>query len=84
MAEGRLDAASAKAAGDLDTRRAAVEHLVEPLKETLARVETQLRETDAARSRSHAALAEQVTDRAAELRAAPRADPGPGHRAAAA
>jgi DNA recombination protein RmuC len=61
IAEGRLNAASAKAAGDLDTRRAAVEHLVEPLKETLARVETQLRETDAARSRSHAALAEQVT-----------------------
>jgi DNA recombination protein RmuC len=61
IAEGRLNAANAKAAGDLDTRRMAVEHLVEPLKETLARVETQLRETDAARSRSHAALAEQVT-----------------------
>jgi DNA recombination protein RmuC len=61
IAEGRLNAASVKAAGDLDSRRAAVEHMVEPLKETLARVETQLRETDAARSRSHAALAEQVT-----------------------
>ena len=61
IAEGRLNAANAKAAGDLDTRRVAVEHLVEPLKQTLARVETQLRETDAARSRSHAALAEQVT-----------------------
>src|SRR5450755_673711 len=61
IAEGRLNAASAQAAGDLDTRRVAVEHLVEPLKETLARVETQLRETDAARSRSHAALTEQVT-----------------------
>ena len=61
IAEGRLNAANAKAAGDLDTRRVAVEHLVEPLKETLARVETQLRETDAARSRSHAALTEQVT-----------------------
>jgi DNA recombination protein RmuC len=61
IAEGRLNAVNAKAAGDLDSRRAAVEHMVEPLKETLARVETQLRETDAARSRSHAALAEQVT-----------------------
>jgi DNA recombination protein RmuC len=60
IAEGRLNAASAKAAGELDTRRSAVEHLVEPLKETLARVETQLRETDAARNKSHAALAEQV------------------------
>ena len=47
IAEGRLDAANARAAGELDSRRAAVEHLVEPLRETLARVETQLRETDA-------------------------------------
>jgi DNA recombination protein RmuC len=60
IAEGRLNAANARAAGELETRRSAVEHMVEPLKETLARVETQLRETDAARMRSHAALAEQV------------------------
>jgi DNA recombination protein RmuC len=40
--------------------RFAVEHLVGPLRDTLARVEEQLRETDAARIRSHAALAEQV------------------------
>jgi DNA recombination protein RmuC len=44
----------------LENRRAAVENLVEPMKETLARVEAQLRESDAARTRSHAALAEQV------------------------
>jgi DNA recombination protein RmuC len=44
----------------LENRRAAVENLVEPLKQTLARVESQLRESDAARTRSHAALAEQV------------------------
>jgi DNA recombination protein RmuC len=60
MAEGRLAAANARAAGELDTRRAAVENLVGPLKETLARVEAQLRDADAARERSHAALAEQV------------------------
>ncbi len=60
VAEGRLRAANANAAGELETRRAAVEHLVGPLKETLARVEDQLRESDAARTRSHAALAEQV------------------------
>jgi DNA recombination protein RmuC len=60
MAEGRLAAANAKAAGDLDTRRVAVENLVGPLKDTLARVEAQLREADAERLRSHAALAEQV------------------------
>ena len=60
VAEGRLQAANATAAGELETRRAAVEHLIGPLKETLARVEEQLRESDAARTRSHAALAEQV------------------------
>src|SRR5215472_17010399 len=38
---------------DLEARRAAVEHMVEPLRNRLARVETQLRA-------AHAALAEQV------------------------
>jgi DNA recombination protein RmuC len=61
VAEGRLQAANATAAGELETRRAAVEHMIGPLKETLARVEAQLRESDADRSRSHAALAEQVS-----------------------
>jgi DNA recombination protein RmuC len=61
MAEGRLGAANARAAGELESRRAAVEHLVEPLKETLARVEAQLRDSDAARLASHAALTEQVS-----------------------
>jgi DNA recombination protein RmuC len=61
VAEGRLRAANAQASGDLETRRAAVEHLVGPLRDTLARVEAQLRESDADRTRSHAALAEQVT-----------------------
>ncbi|HWG62485.1 MAG TPA: DNA recombination protein RmuC [Streptosporangiaceae bacterium] len=61
MAEGRLGAATAKAAGDLESRRTAVEHLVGPLKETLARMERQLRDSDAARLRSHIALTEQVS-----------------------
>ncbi|MGH3151385.1 MAG: DNA recombination protein RmuC [Streptosporangiaceae bacterium] len=60
VAEGRLEAANARASSDLETRRAAVEHLVGPLKETLVRLEAQLRDSDAARTRSHAALAEQV------------------------
>jgi DNA recombination protein RmuC len=60
MAEGRLSAANARAAGELETRRAAVEHLVQPLRETLAKVEAQLRETDEARHLSHAALTEQM------------------------
>jgi DNA recombination protein RmuC len=60
IAEGRLSAANARAAGELDSRRAAVEHLVQPLRETLGRVESQLRASDEARHLSHAALAEQV------------------------
>jgi DNA recombination protein RmuC len=60
VAEGRLQAANASAAGELEVRRAAVEHLIEPLLQTLGRVEEQLRESDSARIRSHAALAEQV------------------------
>jgi DNA recombination protein RmuC len=61
LAEGRLSAANAKAAGELDSRRAAVENMVAPLKETLARVEAAVRESDAQRRASHAALTEQVT-----------------------
>jgi DNA recombination protein RmuC len=61
IAEGRLGAANAKAAGELDSRKAAVEHLVQPLQDTLARMEVQLRESDASRRASHAALTEQVT-----------------------
>jgi DNA recombination protein RmuC len=60
VAEGRLQAANANATSELETRRAAVEHLVGPLRETLARVEAQLRESDADRARSHAAITEQV------------------------
>ena len=60
IATGRLEAANARAAGELDTRKAAVEHMVEPLLATLARVETQLRAADTARVESTAALAQQV------------------------
>jgi DNA recombination protein RmuC len=61
MAEGRFSAANARATGELETRKAAVEGLVGPLRETLTRVEAQLRESDAQRAASHAALAEQMT-----------------------
>jgi DNA recombination protein RmuC len=61
LAEGQLNAANAKAAGELDSRKVAVEHMVQPLREALAKMEAQLRETDAARRSSHAALSEQVT-----------------------
>jgi DNA recombination protein RmuC len=60
LAEGRMEAASARATGDLESRRVAVEALVTPLRDTLSRVELQLRETERARLTSHAALTEQV------------------------
>jgi DNA recombination protein RmuC len=60
IAEGRMRAENVKAAGELENRRAAVEHLVGPLKDTLGRLEAQLRDSDSARRASHAALAEQV------------------------
>jgi DNA recombination protein RmuC len=60
IADGRMRAENVKAAGELENRRAAVEHLVGPLKDTLGRLEAQLRDSDSARRASHAALAEQV------------------------
>jgi DNA recombination protein RmuC len=60
LAEGRMQAFGVQASSDLETRRAAVEHLVGPLKETLAKVETQLRESDTERRESHALLAKHV------------------------
>lgn len=60
LAEGRLRAADVRAAGEADRRQQAVEHLVEPLKETLSRVEAQLRELEAGRRAAHAELAQQV------------------------
>ena len=61
LAEGRLSAANAKATGELETRRAAVENMVAPLRETLERVEAAVRESDTQRRVSHAALTEQVS-----------------------
>jgi DNA recombination protein RmuC len=60
LAEVRMQSFGVKATSELDSRRAAVEHLVGPLKETLARVESQLRESDAERRASHAQLAKHV------------------------
>ncbi|MEV0629972.1 DNA recombination protein RmuC [Nonomuraea wenchangensis] len=60
LAETRLAATRAEAAGDLDQRRQAVEHLVEPLKDALARVETQLRDTESGQRAARAELAKQM------------------------
>ncbi|MEO5875446.1 MAG: DNA recombination protein RmuC [Streptosporangiaceae bacterium] len=60
LADTRLKAAGIEAAGELERRKLAVEHLVEPLKVTLGKVEEQLRELEIGRRESHAMLAKQV------------------------
>jgi DNA anti-recombination protein RmuC len=60
LADTRLKAAGASAAGELERRKQAVEHLVAPLRESLGRVEEQLREVEIGRRESHAMLAKQV------------------------
>ncbi|MFF5206739.1 DNA recombination protein RmuC [Streptosporangium sp. NPDC000396] len=60
LAETRLAAGRAEAAGELEQRKQAVEHLIEPLKDTLARVETQLRDTQAGQRVAHAELAKHI------------------------
>ncbi|WP_049577088.1 DNA recombination protein RmuC [Nonomuraea sp. SBT364] len=60
LAETRMAATRAEATGDLDQRRQAVEHLVEPLKDALARVESQLRDTESGRRAASAELTQQM------------------------
>ncbi len=60
VSEIRLRAANLSATSQLDSRKNAVEQLVEPLRQTLARVEAQLRESESARQVTQAALTEQV------------------------
>jgi DNA recombination protein RmuC len=60
LADTRLKAAGTEAAGELERRKQAVEHLVGPLQATLGRVEEQLREVETGRRESHAMLARQV------------------------
>ncbi|SDI80949.1 DNA recombination protein RmuC [Nonomuraea jiangxiensis] len=60
LAETRFAAGRAEAAGDLDQRKQAVEHLVEPLKDALARVESQLRDTESGQRAARAELAKQM------------------------
>ncbi|MDA0637048.1 DNA recombination protein RmuC [Nonomuraea sp. MCN248] len=60
LAETRLAATRAEAAGDLEQRRQAVEHLVEPLRDALARVETQLRDTESGQRAARAELAREM------------------------
>ncbi|MEU7896640.1 DNA recombination protein RmuC [Nonomuraea sp. NPDC049152] len=60
LAETRMAASRAEATGDLDQRRQAVEHLVDPLKDLLARVEAQLRDTESGQRAARAELTQQM------------------------
>lgn len=60
LLDGRAREERARASGDLDARRAAVEGLVAPLRDTLGRVEAQLHGLERARLESYARLSEQV------------------------
>ncbi|MEV0380754.1 DNA recombination protein RmuC [Nonomuraea sp. NPDC050643] len=60
LAETRFAATRAEATGDLEQRKQAVEHLVEPLKDALARVESQLRDTESGQVAARAELAKQM------------------------
>lgn len=60
LAEARLREAGAHAAGELEQRKLAVEHLVTPLQVTLAKVEGQLLAAESARVRAAAALTKEV------------------------
>ncbi len=60
LADERLKTAQQAHAGELEQRRQAVENLVAPLKETLGKVEVQLRDLETARVTAYTALTEQV------------------------
>ncbi|MFI6904138.1 DNA recombination protein RmuC [Nonomuraea sp. NPDC050394] len=60
LAETRFAATRAEASGELEQRKQAVEHLVEPLKDLLARVETQLRDSESGARAARAELSQQM------------------------
>ena len=60
LAETKLGELHHAAAGDLDARRRAVDELVRPLRDSLARVDGTLHEVELARTGAYAALLEQV------------------------
>ncbi|ADG89758.1 DNA recombination protein RmuC [Thermobispora bispora] len=60
LAESRLNTTRAEVAGDLEQRRQAVETLITPIKETLAKVESRLRESEAGARAARAELTTQI------------------------
>ncbi len=61
LARTKLGEFQAQARTDLDARRTAIEETLKPVRESLARVDLQMREGEKARAGAHAALAEQLT-----------------------
>src|SRR3954468_8617836 len=60
LASASLDRVRSEASGDLEQRKLAVEHLVQPLQESLARVDAKLQGLEVARQEAYAGLAQQV------------------------
>ncbi|HVB27283.1 MAG TPA: DNA recombination protein RmuC [Mycobacteriales bacterium] len=60
LAEARFNAEGARSTGELEQRKQAVENLVAPLKETLAKVEVQLQEFEKRRDGDQRVLGEQI------------------------
>jgi len=60
LATETLERHRATARGDLDQRRQAVENLVQPIRESLDRVQAQMQEIDKARSEAYGSVTEQV------------------------
>lgn len=61
LAESRLQTARAEAAGDIDARKQAIEHLLAPLQKTLDQVDREIQSAERRRVESSAALAERLT-----------------------
>jgi DNA recombination protein RmuC len=60
LAESRLARASTEASGDLSARQQAIESLVNPLRETLGKVESQIREVEKDRAGAYESLLAQI------------------------
>src|SRR4051794_18915187 len=61
LAAATLQQTQVRATADLEARRDAVEHVVAPLRESLGKVEGQLRELESARVGAYTSVLEQVT-----------------------
>jgi DNA recombination protein RmuC len=60
LAQTKLETFQAEARGDLDQRRKAVENLVAPINETLARYDQQIQSMERSRSQAYGGLSQQV------------------------